>query len=493
MQAIDLDVTHAGAVRPEGHESSPVRRVLDTNQILALKDSQEVAWRFRRDDRRILLYEWSKDTLAVGKIYRLHPASAIILALLQGKRYQDALRRAAQLFERSVEEMDKWYERQLAHWMEHDVFVVVQESEAVVPVDPAALAMPADQVDVDQWWLYRPINAVFKLTDACQRTCRYCSVHIDRGRSAMTTEQWLRVLDDAITNGILSVTFVGGDPLLHKGLPELIRFSVNRGVPPFVSTKVFVTDGMAASLVEAGLQKIQISIDSDVDHVGDYLLGSPGATPQLFASIQNCVRAGLEVRTNSVITPYNVLGFPTLARRLRDLGVSRMGTSACGYSVFVDEIDSLLLRPPEARWLEEQVALLKQEGIRATFSYAGAADRREAFDKRAFCSAGSWALIIHADGAVTLCDDLPAVAPFVVGNVLETSMMEIWNGKAIQVFRQPGRELFEGTACFDCNAFAKCTADPRICFRDAYHAYRRVWSPSPYCPRADEAPTRISY
>jgi len=493
MRAIDLDLTHTDVVQPEPHESSAVRRILQTNPILALNDSKDVAWRFRRDDRRILLYEWSKDTFAVGKIYRLHPAAAIVLALLQGRRYEDAVRRAAQLFERSVEEMDQWYERQLAHWMHHDVFVEVQDGEAVMPIDLTELAMPADSVDMEQWWLYRPINAVLKLTDACQRTCRYCSVHIDRSRPALTTEQWLHVVDDAITSGIISVTFVGGDPLLHKGLPELIRFTVNRGIPPFVSTKIFVTEPMAASLVEAGLQRIQISIDSDVEHVGDYLLGCPGATPQLFASIRNCVNAGLEVRTNSVITPYNVLGFPTLARRLRDLGVSRMGTSACGYSLFVEEIDSLLLRPPEARWLQEQVALLRQEGIPASFSYAGAAERREGFDKRAFCSAGSWALIIHADGAVTLCDDLPAMEPFVVGNVVETSMMEIWNGKAVQVFRQPGRELFEGTPCFDCNSFAQCTVDPRICFRDAYHAYRRVWSPPPSCPRADDAPIRISY
>ena len=492
MLATLPDVTSDHANAADAHAAHPsALPLLSRNPILALNDSKRASWRFGRDEKRILLYEWDNDTLAVTGVFRLHPASAILLALLQGSRYRDAVARGAQLFRQPVERMERWYEQQLAHWIQHEVFVEAAEGAPVAPIDCTELAMPADGVDVAQWWLYRPLNLIAKITDACQRACRYCSVHRIAKAPQAETERWLSALDDAVNNGVISITYVGGDPLLHKGLPQMIRFAVDRGIPPFVSTKIFVTERMAATLAEAGLKKLQISIDSDVEDVEDYLLDSPGATKQLLASIENCRRQGLEVRTNSVITPYNVRGFPAMVRRLQDMGVARIGTSACGYSLFADEIDQLLLHEEDGRWLEEQVDALKREGIPVTFSFASAEERRKNFAKRTFCTAGAWGLIVHADGSVVTCDDLPAVDPFVVGNIFETPMMDIWRGDAIQAIRQPDRAWFETTACADCDDFAQCTLSPRICFRDCYHAYGRIWGPSPYCPRAPEAPTRI--
>lgn len=484
------------AISPVLHESSfpdDGTAVLAANPILGLTDTDAVVWRMRPDEKRVLLYKLDKDTMNVVEIHKLHPSAAIVLALLQGRPYREGRDRAAVLFRKSAEELDAWYARQLATWFHRGAFEVKQPGQRVEPLDPATLAIPAEGADVKRWWLYRPINVTIKVTDSCQRDCRYCSVERRKDHPSFSTETWLRVLEDAVDSGVVSVTLVGGDPLLHHGLPDMIRYLTGRGVHPFISTKVFISEAKAEELRAAGLERIQISIDSEVEAIEDFMVASSGAAPQLFASLANCQRAGLRVGTNSVITPYNVLLFPTLVRRLHALGVTTMRTSQCGYSIFAENIEPFLLREQEARWLENEVRQLQREGIGTRFSYATVADRRERFRSRAFCTAGAWAMIINSNGSVVLCDDLPGKEPFVVGNVLDAKLLDIWNGEAANAFRRPERAWFDGTACGDCPDFAACSDFPRICFRDAYYAYGRAFAPPPYCPQAPPPAVRISY
>lgn len=467
--------------------------LLAQNSIFGFTESNEAAWRLRRDERRIVLYKLDLDSLEVVEVYRIHPVDAVLLALLHGHPFDDVVARAARLFQRTVEDMRAWYESAITKWMHPGAIEVKNPGAEVIPLDPAQYAMPAGNVDLQRWWLYRPLELTIKVTDSCQRQCHYCSVQRHKDRPTPTTETWLRLVAEALDHDVISVSLVGGDPLLHHGLHEIIRSVTSRGVQPFISTKVFVSRANAEALRAAGLNQIQISIDSDVDAIEDFLVGSAGAGQQLLASIENCITAGMRVRTNSVITPYNVLLFPQLVRRLHDLGVSKMGTSQCGFSLFVDNIEEFFLREAEGKWLEQEIQRVRAMGIDARFSYTTAQARRENFAGRSFCTAGAWGIIVNSDGTAVLCDDLPADETFVVGSVFETPLLDVWNSESANRFRTPTRDLFEGTACADCDAFERCTRAPRICFRDAYFAYGRAFAPPPPCPKAPPSNVRISY
>ena len=68
---------------------------LADNPILGLTDSDGVMWRMRPDEKRVLLYKLDRDTMTVVEIHKLHPAAAIVLALLQGHPYREGRDRAA--------------------------------------------------------------------------------------------------------------------------------------------------------------------------------------------------------------------------------------------------------------------------------------------------------------------------------------------------------------------------------------------------------------
>lgn len=467
--------------------------LLAGNPVIGFAASPEVEWRLRTDERRVVLYKLDLDALEIQDVFFLHPADAILLAILHGKPLADAIGTGARLFVRPESDMRRWYERTVSKWLARGALEVKAPGAPVTPIDASGFAMPAATVDLQRWWLYRPLELTIKVTDACHRHCGYCSVQRDAGKPAPSTDRWLSLLDEALESGVVAVSLVGGDPLLHRGLREIVSRCASRGVQPFISTKVFVSQDSAHALRDAGLEKIQISIDSDVDAVEEHLVNSAGAVQQLFASIDHCIAAGLRVRTNSVITPYNVLLFPALARRLHGKGVARMGTSQCGFSLFADDIDRFLLRETEGRWLEQQAGELRADGIDARFSYVTESARRERFADRSFCTAGAWGLIVNSDGKAVLCDDLPATEPFVVGNVFADPFLAVWNSDASDRFRMPTQDLFEGTACESCELFGSCTRAPRICFRDAYFAYGRAFAPAPQCPKAPVSSVRLAY
>jgi len=81
----------------------------------------------------------------------------------------------------------------------------------------------------------------FAVNDICNVTCEHCSFFTgveEKGKNILTLEQAKKLIQDAQDLGVSVINFVGGEPLLRKDLPEIIR-SVNKDF----STTVLFTNG----------------------------------------------------------------------------------------------------------------------------------------------------------------------------------------------------------------------------------------------------------
>ncbi|MGH3783622.1 MAG: radical SAM protein [Pseudonocardiaceae bacterium] len=71
-----------------------------------------------------------------------------------------------------------------------------------------------------------------EITSRCQLECAMC--YSDSGpagtHGSMTSEDWMRVIDEAVHMGVRTVQFIGGEPTLHSALPELIRHALSRAL-----------------------------------------------------------------------------------------------------------------------------------------------------------------------------------------------------------------------------------------------------------------------
>ncbi|HEV8561148.1 MAG TPA: GTP 3',8-cyclase MoaA [Actinophytocola sp.] len=107
------------------------------------------------------------------------------------------------------------------------------------------------------------------LTDRCNLRCTYCmpAEGLDwlAGPDVLTTAELLRLLDVAVTRlGVTDVRFTGGEPLLRKGLEELIEGTAALRPRARIS---MTTNGIglarrAGRLRAAGLDRINVSLDT---------------------------------------------------------------------------------------------------------------------------------------------------------------------------------------------------------------------------------------
>jgi cyclic pyranopterin phosphate synthase len=114
----------------------------------------------------------------------------------------------------------------------------------------------------------RPFYLRLSVTDRCNIRCRYCRPRRDAGHSALpaaTDDELLelvRLIDAEFP--LYKVRVTGGEPLLRNGLPRLVA-RLRAQLPKVelaLSTNAILLARSAAELRRAGIESINISIDS---------------------------------------------------------------------------------------------------------------------------------------------------------------------------------------------------------------------------------------
>jgi cyclic pyranopterin phosphate synthase len=106
------------------------------------------------------------------------------------------------------------------------------------------------------------------VTDRCNLRCTYCmpAEGLDwlPKPELLTFEELTRVVDVATRLGVTSVRLTGGEPLLRRGLPELVRQLAALEHRPrlAMTTNGLGLDRLAAPLREAGLDRVNVSLDT---------------------------------------------------------------------------------------------------------------------------------------------------------------------------------------------------------------------------------------
>ncbi|GAB3874207.1 GTP 3',8-cyclase MoaA [Kibdelosporangium lantanae] len=106
------------------------------------------------------------------------------------------------------------------------------------------------------------------LTDRCNLRCQYCMPEEEYAwlprRDLLTFEEIERITEIFVSVGVDKVRLTGGEPLLRRDLPDLVRRLT--GVPG-VKDLAMTTNGVllarhAESLREAGLHRLTVSLDT---------------------------------------------------------------------------------------------------------------------------------------------------------------------------------------------------------------------------------------
>lgn len=145
------------------------------------------------------------------------------------------------------------------------------------------------------------------ITDLCNLRCKYCipekGVSLKQHDDILSFEEIERIVREAAGLGVTKIRITGGEPLVRRGIADLIRMVA--AVPGIrdigLTTNGILLAPMAAQLKEAGLHRVNISLDSlDPDKYREITRG--GDLKQVMAGIQAAREVGLTpIKINAVL------------------------------------------------------------------------------------------------------------------------------------------------------------------------------------------------
>jgi radical SAM protein with 4Fe4S-binding SPASM domain len=236
---------------------------------------------------------------------------------------------------------------------------------------------------------------------------------------------------------------------------------------------------------------MQYGFDAPFPDLFDETVGRKGHFQRTVESIHNCHNAGLSVRTNSILTSKSYRYIHELMDLLHTLPLFNMKFAPAFRSIHRPRPD-LLLTEEQKQWLRAQIDLLKEKYPQGKINFECRSDYRdlsaEAREKEFHgfprCGVNRFCMIVAPDGAVIGCEQAPQTADFILGNVKERSLLDVWQSDRVTGFINVTREQFKGTVCEDCETFAQCYDNKGGCFIESIRAYGSRFAPHPLCPKA---------
>lgn len=163
---------------------------------------------------------------------------------------------------------------------------------------------------VDQF--HRPLRDLrISVTDRCNFRCPYCmpkevfgaSHQFLRDPQLMSLPEIVRIVRAFRALGVEKVRLTGGEPLLRADVPELVRaLKKDLGVPDLaLTTNGWLLEKYAPALRDAGLDRVNVSVDSLDDATAGRLNGLGFKVGRVLRGIDAAAALGLPVKINCVV------------------------------------------------------------------------------------------------------------------------------------------------------------------------------------------------
>jgi MoaA/NifB/PqqE/SkfB family radical SAM enzyme len=240
-----------------------------------------------------------------------------------------------------------------------------------------------------------PLLAQVVVTRRCNLACGYCNEYDDFS-PPVPTQELERRIDHLASLGTASITFTGGEPLLHPDLDRLVRYARAKGMIVTTITNGFrLTKDWIERLNAAGLQGMQVSIDNlKPDEVSMKSLSSVEKRLELLSE-----HARFKVNVNSVmgVTGERTADIVTIAETAARLGLQ--------HSVGLLHDGSGLLKPlsPTQKAAYKRVTQISPSFVHWLNDHLFERNLINGRPNDWKCRAGARYLYVTEDGAVHWC------------------------------------------------------------------------------------------
>lgn len=164
-----------------------------------------------------------------------------------------------------------------------------------------------------------------ELTNRCNLQCSHCysnSSPYEPECDHLELKDWMKLLNEAHELGCRKVQFIGGEPLLYSGLPDLIREArrLNYNIIEVFSNGTRLTEKMAQLFADNGVM-LATSFYSDDACAHDSITGLRGSHQRTIQGLKRAITAGVRTRVGIIAMPENESAMESTAAFLRTLGI----------------------------------------------------------------------------------------------------------------------------------------------------------------------------
>ncbi len=333
-------------------------------------------------------------------------------------------------------------------------------------------------------WSFRPQLISINITGRCNLRCEMCmqprgtagdddTKTLNRRGGELSPGEWMHFVDQ-VASAHPAFYFSGGEPLLYKGLDQILERIKQRGMIAAIVTNGTLLERYAERLVEIGVDNVTVSIDGPRE-IHDVIRGVPGSFDRTIRGIEalkearKAKRASFpRLKINAVITPSSLNTINDVYATAKKLGVDEINLQHPIFDTAENiELHNQVFPPtiadapnPEQQtldpvkgpgeWFETEftwhdyrrlktvVDNLKKrkDGPELIFFPEVPTDKWEeyyleldhAFAKR--CHMPWTTMRLLADGTFEPC------LHYVVGNVTDTPPLDLWNSPRMRAFRR---------------------------------------------------------
>ena len=149
----------------------------------------------------------------------------------------------------------------------------------------------------------------WEVTRGCNLACVHCRASSKYGpyEDELDTARCLKLIDEIAAFSSPVIILTGGEPYFREDIFEIASYGTQKGLRMVLATNgTLVTDEIARRTIDAGVQRVSISLDGPDAASHDAFRGVTGAFEGAMAGIEAFKRAGMEFQINTTITRLNL-------------------------------------------------------------------------------------------------------------------------------------------------------------------------------------------
>ena len=294
-------------------------------------------------------------------------------------------------------------------------------------------------------------RVIWEVTKYCNYKCKHCCASADLidTKDELTTKQSNNILKQLKDFGVEEIYFSGGEPFSRKDILDILRTARQYDITCNISTNgSFLTDEMASELSKLKINKVHISLDSNVEKDFNEFRCGNYFEPTINA-IKLLKKHNIYVRVGTVIWKKNYRTLEDMIKYLCDLNVDEM---VFNWLVQVGRLKDNKDVCVDIKYFDETIAKIHEYQEKYKNKINISMHRNEKFENSDIvCPAGETFFYIDPQGYVSPCSWIKKMDKQYTSkqSLKNTTFQEIIDSDEIQIFNKLKYERIKkyGTGC----------------------------------------------